>query len=890
MNYNNLHKIKILDLTLEEILYNLKTEEFYQLLLKHRQNGFLKIIFIIKHYNKDIEKLSIECLKNNFKVMLLYGNNIKEDNTKFWNILKNNENVILIFSNQVESLKKIAESKIYFDPLRDDISDLDIHDIFDHCISISEVSQNPPDNRITEFRLESLQKNLQIDEHSLVKQNISTKESTKEIITSDTKEEDVDVEKNQIQNNPNTSITSIENSEIPSLNSKDISYIDKTKHNIHKNHLIQDKEKTNNKHDHLLQKEDSSYATIKKDVIKIDKNQKKFLETKEFKLSKFTIRTKLLSIIITLMVGSTSLMIYLASLFFKRDIETRIQENNTSLVNLVSQRIEDSIQQIYSNAEIVIKTNQNLKDSPNILSIGIVKPEKENFLVEKWIVNESLLEEIKASSVVSFDELITIYKDSIFLSLSGIFNLVNVSPKYKTPVLMLTAPSKNYLNRLLVILISSKNINNNLPNLTGGQIFIVNRNGDILASTNLELAISGANLKEIPIVKMMLESKLDNGLTSFSYLEKEYLGAFKKISFSGLGFISITDKNIALEPVYATLKRNIYILIIILIIATILIYFFSKTISDPINELAIATDYVEREDYSIRVIPKTKDEVGLLTYSFNKMVKGLEEREKMKDAFGRFVNKEIAEKAMRGEIKLGGEKKMCAVFFSDLRGFTAMSENMKPEEVVEYLNRYFTLMVDCVEKTHGIVDKFIGDAVMATWGSIASFGNDAENSINGALMMRKALIEFNQYNKAHNLPIAKFGCGINYGEVVSGQIGSEKKLEFTVIGDTVNLASRIESLNKPFATDILISQDTYNQVKDIFDVVKMPAIKVKGKKEPQTIYCVLGRKDDPTRPKNLEELRKLVGIDWEPQIKEGQETLEDEKEEKFQILNEKQRQ
>ncbi len=288
----------------------------------------------------------------------------------------------------------------------------------------------------------------------------------------------------------------------------------------------------------------------------------------------------------------------------------------------------------------------------------------------------------------------------------------------------------------------------------------------------------------------------------------------------------------------------------------------------------------------MRVIPRTRDEVGILANSFNKMVKGLEERERMKDAFGRFVNKEIAEKALRGEIKLGGEKKECAIFFSDLRGFTAMSEKMKPEEVVEYLNRYFTLMVDIIEKTHGTVDKFIGDAIMATWGSVTSYGNNTENAINAALQMRKVLIEFNKYNKENNLPLAKFGCGINTGEVISGQIGSEKRLEFTVIGDAVNLASRIEGLNKPFATDILISEDSYQKVKDIFNTVKMPAIKVKGKSKPQHVYCVLGRKEDPDSPKNLEELRKLVGIDWKPQVKEDQEILDENltSEEKYEII------
>lgn len=872
---NTRKKIKILDISLEDILYKLKTEEWNQLLFRYREKGFLKIIFIIKHYDKDIERISIDCLKNNFKIMLLYENSIKENLEKFWNLLQKNDNTLIILSNRAETLKKFLESKNQFDPLRDEILDLDTKH-FDFTIK-------KPFTKIPSHTIEKKNSN---PEETKSTSNFSLKNS--DILKN--QEEVISTEQNQTY----VETTPKNYEQFPTLNKNTTDLASNSEDiNINNETVNSTQTKVMNSKDEpqvstrtskqIIKKEEDSYSKTKKDVIKIDKNQKKILETKEFKLSKFTIRAKLLTIIITLIVVSLSFMIYLASFFFRRDIETRIQENNTNLVNLVSQRIEDFIQQMYSNAESNIKTNKETLDTPHIVSIGILKPEKENFLVEKWLSNESLLEELKVSSD-SFDELITIYKDTIFLSLSGIFNIVNISPKYKIPILMLIVPSKTLSNRLLIILISAKNINNNLPNVTGGQIFIVNRNGDILASTNSELAISGANLKEIPIVKMMLESKLDNGLTSFPYEGKEYLGAFKKISFSGLGIFSITDENIAFEPVYATLKRNIYILFIILIIAIILIYFFSKTISEPINELALATDYVEREDYSVRVIPKTKDEVGLLTYSFNKMVKGLEEREKMKDAFGRFVNKEIAEKAMRGEIKLGGEKKVCAVFFSDLREFTAMSENMKPEEVVEYLNRYFTLMVDCVEKTHGVVDKFIGDAVMATWGSIASFGNDAENSINGALMMRKALLEFNKYNKAHNLPIAKFGCGINYGEVVSGQIGSEKRLEFTVIGDAVNLASRIESLNKPFATDILISQDTYNHVKEIFDVVKMPAIKVKGKKEPQTIYCVLGRKDDPTRPRNLEELRKLTGIDWEPQIKEGQDILEGEKEEKFQIL------
>jgi len=192
-------------------------------------------------------------------------------------------------------------------------------------------------------------------------------------------------------------------------------------------------------------------------------------------------------------------------------------------------------------------------------------------------------------------------------------------------------------------------------------------------------------------------------------------------------------------------------------------------------------------------------------------------------------------------------------------------------------------MVQCVNETHGVVDKFIGDAIMAVWGAPVSHGNDTENALNGALMMRKALMEFNKGRGGDKKPIIKIGCGINTGPVLAGQIGSSERMEYTVIGDAVNLASRIEALNKPFGTDILISTDTYNEIKDIFRVEPMQKIKVKGKSEPQQIYAVLGRLDDPSAPKTLEDLREMLGIEMK-----GKPTEEagEEGEVKYEILNE----
>ena len=172
-----------------------------------------------------------------------------------------------------------------------------------------------------------------------------------------------------------------------------------------------------------------------------------------------------------------------------------------------------------------------------------------------------------------------------------------------------------------------------------------------------------------------------------------------------------------------------------------------------------------------------------------------------------------------------------------------------------------TSMVACVNQTHGIVDKFIGDAIMAVWGVPSSNGNDTENAVNGALMMRKALAEFNKGRGGPRKPIIKCGSGINTGDIIAGQIGSIERMEYTCIGDAVNLASRIEGLNKPFKTDILISEFSYSLIKDIFNVVPMKKIIVKGKAQPQQIYAVLGRRDDPSAPAHIDELRALLGWD-----------------------------
>jgi len=610
----------------------------------------------------------------------------------------------------------------------------------------------------------------------------------------------------------------------------------------------------------------------------------------EIKVSRWNIKVKTIALLSALIVSALSAMIFWASMEFSKDVARDIEANATQLNEVVGQKVQVILEQTRYSANLIAakaaesdgQGSEVFQGNQDIFAIITTEPSGDTLSVSSTLLNK---EQMDLNGLIEDDlnRITSLYGASLATAKTGATTVMNASAGFRMPLIVMSFPSRAETGKILVVVADARRIGESFLGTDASLTFMVDRNGNIVAHPDPTVVLGGMSVANLPVFQDMMKSTLDKAMVRYEHEGKWYRGAYKKLPLAGLGVIYTIEEAKAFARVEEIRNRNLYVLGIVLSLAILVGYFFARSLALPLRELVGATRRVENEDYSVAVQPRSGDEVGALAASFNKMVNGLAERERMKDAFGRFVNKEVAERAMRGEIKLGGEKKECAVFFSDLRGFTAMSEKLQPEEVVEYLNRYFTLMVDCVDKSHGVVDKFIGDAVMATWGSVISHGNDTANAVEGALMMRKALMEFNVYNAEHGLPIAKFGCGINTGAVISGQIGSEKKLEFTVIGDAVNLASRIESLNKPFATDILISQDAYDRVADLFDVVKMPAIKVKGKSEPQTIYCVLGRKDDPDRPKNLDELRKRAGIDWGTKGELG-DVMEEDKEEKYEII------
>jgi len=206
----------------------------------------------------------------------------------------------------------------------------------------------------------------------------------------------------------------------------------------------------------------------------------------------------------------------------------------------------------------------------------------------------------------------------------------------------------------------------------------------------------------------------------------------------------------------------------------------------------------------------------------------------------RYVTRQIAEQILknRDKLKLGGNRSMVAVLFSDIRNFTAFSERKTAEEVVAMLNEYFTRMIDPIFRYEGTLDKFIGDAIMAVFGAPVTREDDAERAVRAAIEMRRALKKYNVERVARGLPPIDNGIGITKGEAVSGNIGSEQRMDYTVIGDTVNIASRLEGLTKNYECKILVNEDVYLEVKDKMPCVDLGMAHVKGKEGGVHIYGI----------------------------------------------------
>ncbi len=222
------------------------------------------------------------------------------------------------------------------------------------------------------------------------------------------------------------------------------------------------------------------------------------------------------------------------------------------------------------------------------------------------------------------------------------------------------------------------------------------------------------------------------------------------------------------------------------------------------------------------------------------MIEDVSGEKRMKSTMSRYMDPRLADQLLAGgEDLLGGKSVVATVLFSDVRSFTTITEELGAQGTVTLLNEYFTLMVDCIQKHGGMLDKFIGDAIMAVFGLPLPHEDDEDRALRASIGMMAELRKWNAERAAAGKKPVEIGVGLNTDNIVSGNIGSPKRMDYTVIGDGVNLASRLESACKQYGAGILISENTYKRLKGTYRVRDVDLVVVKGKTEPVAVFEVL---------------------------------------------------
>lgn len=268
----------------------------------------------------------------------------------------------------------------------------------------------------------------------------------------------------------------------------------------------------------------------------------------------------------------------------------------------------------------------------------------------------------------------------------------------------------------------------------------------------------------------------------------------------------------------------------------------SLYIRRPLQAVLRLVRRVRDGDLTVQAPDAGRDEMGQLAEALNGMVRGLRERDRIKEVFGRYVTTQVSEEILKGQINLGGEIRRATILFSDIRDFTTMSETMTPEQVVTFLNDYFSEMVEAVFEQNGVLDKFMGDGMLVVFGSIGDAPDHPRRAVLAALRMKALVAKINGERGIAGKPPIAIGIGIHTDDVVVGNIGSRRRLEYTVIGDGVNTCARVEALNKELGTTILVTETTYQALQGEFDCRPMPEARLKGKTRAMQVYEVLSAK------------------------------------------------
>ena len=429
---------------------------------------------------------------------------------------------------------------------------------------------------------------------------------------------------------------------------------------------------------------------------------------------------------------------------------------------------------------------------------------------------------------------------------------VYVSPVFKRWVLYISAPVKDDRGTVIGAVSTRYDMQDDLKAFvniarfgTTGYTAVTNGDGRLMAHPDGKRI--GDDVTHYPVVKAALQGRTTDAI-AINVLGNEMLMVgrpFKSpASEQGKAWVLISET--ATAEAFAPIRplRIKFTVAALLAGAACLLVaaLVSRSVTRPLHDVLEVVHKIRGGDLDAHTALTGRDEIGSLGVALNEMAQGLRDRDRIKEIFGRYVTTQVSQELLTKEITLGGERRRVTLLFSDIRNFTSMSEAMEPEAIITFLNEYFSEMVDAVFEYHGVLDKFIGDCMLAVFGTLDEREAHERRAVQAALRMKARLAKLNGERAVIGQAPIAIGIGIHTDEVIVGNIGSRKRLEYTVIGDGVNTCSRVEGLNKEFGTTILITDSTYERVRDEFECRVMPEAPLKGKTKVPRIFEVISSK------------------------------------------------
>ncbi len=594
--------------------------------------------------------------------------------------------------------------------------------------------------------------------------------------------------------------------------------------------------------------------------------------------AKYSLQFKMMLVISLVIAITVSVIIALATYYFKDNSRKTIEVNNLTLIRIIKSKVATDLIAEIDKAKILALTlkqefksesqkkffiNQYFKNDSSFIYLGVYQKTDDSMEVVNSIFNNEYLKKVSLSED---DTVIPVNKNFSYFrkSFDGIPTILNTSPGFQEASLCISIPLEEGEKSefVLVMLLRSEKIQSAFPKSPGSSTFMVNGEGFVLAHSDPSLVLSGKNLMTSPIVRHMLTSPQSNELKPFEDSDgKKFIGFFQKLGFANIGIVSAVEEDVVFKAVYQLQERNILIMIISLSVSLIIIFIFAKSISNPVLKLLDETIKISKGVFQLDISRTTNDEVGVLTDYFQTMAKGLEEREKVKSMLGSMIDPVVVSEGMKDLAALKrGDEKMITAFFSDVAGFSSISEKLNSVQLAGLLNEYLSAMTLILKSHNGVLDKYIGDAIVGIFGAPVAVNEHYLKASRASLEMIQKLAELREYwtrNNLYNKDAQEMDIriGLNTGLAKVGFMGTDAMGSYTMMGDTVNLAARLEAAAKDYGVNILISETVKSQIETEMFTRKLDLVRVKGKNEPVKLYELISAKSDVTA--NIKEATEL---------------------------------